>query len=822
MPADESNEKGATADERAALNADGDSDDETTDDRGGMRFTRHGGIEFSEPEDDEHESDHSPDNERSDGFLKRHAKNLLHFFVEDWFLSAALGIITAVLSIGTDIAIEYLLHLRIFLFEAAHEWNQHMGALVWVGYITISATLAALFCKAVAPQAVGSGIPEVKVIMHGFVLKNYLSAKTLLAKVVSLILTLGGGYPVGKEGPFVHMGSIVANLLTQVTESCRYNAFFSNEGRKMEMLSSGCAVGIACTFSAPAGGVLYGIESTSKYFAVKNYWRSFFATTCAAIVFRYLLTFVVSPKMAGTITAYYQTNFPNEVFVVEEIPLFVGLGAICGLMGAMFVFVNRRFAMAKEHGIYKKMFGNRPILLTALTTALVGIITYPYGVGEFIAGKFTFRETLVDFVSNCTIFETDVNSSILCPDETIKHWTGHDGDLHPGLTMCLYIVVYFFLVAHCVCMYLPTGIFVPSFVMGAAGGRLMGEIVALYFPYGIRGAGGPMIYPGLYAVVGAAAYTGAVTHSLSIAVIVCETTGQLCALLPVLIALMVANAVSSFLQPSIYESIILMKNYPYLTDLPPSRMSVHLLKVSKVMVTDLFYVYKKMTYSDLKKMLKASPHIKGYPVVTDKESMHLIGSVSRKSLIMLLAAKLGPDPSLNYKTKRTPSEFFQSTIHSIRRSTLPNVLASDIFVEHGSSGTDSLLNRDNGIARARQGSGVDYVHAIPESARRRLLETPISLDSAAIDAAPFQLVKSTTLYKVHNMFSLLALNHAYVTERGKLVGVVSLKELRETFANIYVWGAQPPKRKMARIIKNSDEEREKMEEQLRKLREAHS
>lgn len=39
--------------------------------------------------------------------------------------------------------------------------------------------------------------------------------------------------------------------------------------------------------------------------------------------------------------------------------------------------------------------------------------------------------------------------------------------------------------------------------------------------------------------LGAAAYTGAVTHSLSIAVIVCETTGQLSALLPVLIALMV-------------------------------------------------------------------------------------------------------------------------------------------------------------------------------------------------------------------------------------------------------------------------------------------
>lgn len=36
-------------------------------------------------------------------------------------------------------------------------------------------------------------------------------------------------------------------------------------------------------------------------------------------------------------------------------------------------------------------------------------------------------------------------------------------------------------------------------------------------------------------ISGAAAYTGSVTHSLSIAVIVCETTGQLSPLLPVLV-----------------------------------------------------------------------------------------------------------------------------------------------------------------------------------------------------------------------------------------------------------------------------------------------
>lgn len=41
--------------------------------------------------------------------------------------------------------------------------------------------------------------------------------------------------------------------------------------------------------------------------------------------------------------------------------------------------------------------------------------------------------------------------------------------------------------------------------------------------------------------VGAAAYTGSVTHSLSIAVIVCETTGQLSPLLPVLVIILTLN-----------------------------------------------------------------------------------------------------------------------------------------------------------------------------------------------------------------------------------------------------------------------------------------
>lgn len=49
------------------------------------------------------------------------------------------------------------------------------------------------FCSA------GSGIPEVKTIMRGVPLNEYLTFRTLLAKVVGLSTALGSGIPIGKE-----------------------------------------------------------------------------------------------------------------------------------------------------------------------------------------------------------------------------------------------------------------------------------------------------------------------------------------------------------------------------------------------------------------------------------------------------------------------------------------------------------------------------------------------------------------------------------------------------------------------------------------------
>lgn len=83
----------------------------------------------------------------------------------------------------------------------------------------------------------------------------------------------------------------------------------------------------------------------------------------------------------------------------------------------------------------------------------------------------------------------------------------------------------------------------------------------------------PMMYvvAGGYAVVGAAALAGAVTHTISTSIIVFELTGQIQHILPVMLAVLAGNAVAQRLAPSIYDSIIQLKGLPYLPDIHASQ-----------------------------------------------------------------------------------------------------------------------------------------------------------------------------------------------------------------------------------------------------------
>lgn len=67
------------------------------------------------------------------------------------------------------------------------------------------------------------------------------------------------------QGPFVHIASIAATLLSKLVTS--FQGIYENESRNTEMLAAACAVGVASCFGAPIGGSIT-LRSLTEYVSV--------------------------------------------------------------------------------------------------------------------------------------------------------------------------------------------------------------------------------------------------------------------------------------------------------------------------------------------------------------------------------------------------------------------------------------------------------------------------------------------------------------------------------------------------------------------------
>uniref|UniRef100_A0A3B4FXF9 Chloride channel protein 2 n=1 Tax=Pundamilia nyererei TaxID=303518 RepID=A0A3B4FXF9_9CICH len=548
---------------------------------------------------------------------------------EDWIFLILLGLLMALVSWVVDFCIAICLQAQKWM-HGGLDSNVFLQYLAWVTYPVVLITFSAGFTQILAPQAVGSGIPEMKTILRGVVLKEYLTFKTFVAKVIGLTCALGSGMPLGKEGPFVHIASLCAALLSKFMSL--FGGIYENESRNIEMLAAACAVGVGCCFAAPIGGVLFSIEVTSTFFAVRNYWRGFFAATFSAFIFRVL---AVWNRDEETITALFKTRFRLDFpFDLQELPAFAVIGIASGFGGALFVYLNRLIVQfMRKQKVINKFLMKKRLLYPALVTLVLSTLTFPPGFGQFMAGKLTQKEALVTLLDNRTWAKQGIAEEF--------DYIGN---------------AQFWMSALAITIPVPSGAFMPVFVIGAAFGRLVGESMAAWFPDGINTDGTIYpIVPGGYAVVGAAALSGAVTHTVSTAVIVFELTGQISHILPVMIAVILANAVAQSLQPSLYDSIIRIKKLPYLPELGWGHHEKYNIRVEDIMVRDVRYITLNCCYRDLHNVLLTG-QLKTLALVESAESMILLGSIERAQLQSLLSQQLGRARRLQYIRERAIEE----------------------------------------------------------------------------------------------------------------------------------------------------------------------
>ena len=590
-------------------------------------------------------------------YLYSHATGLIGYATQMldaaqiWIILIATGVFSGVLAAGIDVASDWLADLKTGFCRTGegggqfylnkgfccwgHEelaqcqgwtsWSSAMrvrssaghfivGYIFYILYSVFFAFCASVLVKHFATYARHSGIPEIKTVLGGFVIRRFMGFWTLIVKSLGLCLAVASGLWLGKEGPLVHVACCCADLLMNLSPSLN-----ENEARKREVWSAAAAAGISVAFGSPIGGVLFSLEQLSYYFPDKTMWQSFVCAMVAAVTLQ-----AVNPFLTGKLVLYQVTY--SSVWHCFEIVPFAVLGIMGGVYGGIFIKLNMKIARWRKTARWART----PVYEVLAIAAITAAVNFP---NKFMRAQSS--ELVYMLFAEC-VNVTDDQFGIC------KTGAASAGVivllLEAAAAGCLLASVTFGL-------QIPAGIILPSMAIGALCGRAVGIVVEVWqgnHPNALIFAtcepDVPCITPGTYAIIGAAAALAGVTRmTVSIVVIMFELTGALTYVLPIMIAVMISKWVGdAFGKRGIYETWIHFKEYPFLDNRDDS--PVPDVPVSQIMtqIEDLCVLTATgHTVQSVHDILLAQPY-RGFPVVSDSTKNIHLGYISRTELIYAL------------------------------------------------------------------------------------------------------------------------------------------------------------------------------------------
>uniref|UniRef100_A0A914VQ98 Chloride channel protein n=1 Tax=Plectus sambesii TaxID=2011161 RepID=A0A914VQ98_9BILA len=635
-------------------------------------------------------------------------------------------------------------------------WDYTVEFLFFCIIAAFLTTWAALLVYMFAPYASGSGIPEVKCILSGAILRGYLGKMTLFVKTISLTLVAASVLSLGKEGPLVHLASCLGNIYADL-----FPKYGRNEAKKREILSASAAAGVAAAFGAPVGGVLFSLEEASYYFSVKTMARSFFSALIASVVVRLANPF-------GTYqTPLFFVDYRMSWSFLEMIP-FILLGIFGALIGCLFIVANLKWCKVRK----TTRLGKHPVIEVLVVTIFMAAIAYhnPYtrkatsALIQELFDRCNYGGQQTDLCNYVNI-TSDSGEPLLTADNY-----GHTGGLGPNLKSALWklalaLVCKLIFTVFTFGMKIPAGLFIPSIAMGSIAGRLMGigmEQLVLTWQGNSPWlkehcqVGVDCVMPGLYALIGAAAVLVGVTRmTVSLVVIMFELTGSLEFVVPAMVTVLITNWLGAYIyERGIYDAHIHQNGYPFLDGrekfesttpvkavMNPRPGGVPLRVVSQDTVT----------LGDIEQMLKDT-HYNGYPVVDNEIDNNLIGFVERTDLKLLLNyyAHNGEIGKGHHSS--------QSTVRSNSLSAASIESALNDLTVYSAFSNATTTNASN--SRGQLGEKTASLH-IP----KKLMDTtPLSIDG------------EMPMEKVVDMFIKLGGRHILVTKKGRLLGLITRKD----------------------------------------------
>jgi len=227
----------------------------------------------------------------------------------------------------------------------------------------LGGAIAGYLIKNIAPAAKGSGVSQIMGFLRHK--KVPMSIKVGLVKLISGIIAIGSGFPLGPEGPSVQMGGSVA---WQMAKWLKAPTAF-----RRVIVAAGGGAGIAAVFSAPLGGFVYAIEellnSARPVILLLVVITTFIADSSADII----QALGLDPKAGGfdfNLGFLIQKEYdPSVFFLPIDFIYLVLLGIIIGIFAELY----SRYVLLMQN-LGKKWYKNKFVLKMSICGLILGSI----------------------------------------------------------------------------------------------------------------------------------------------------------------------------------------------------------------------------------------------------------------------------------------------------------------------------------------------------------------------------------------------------------------------------------------------------------------
>ncbi|KAK5640717.1 hypothetical protein RI129_009264 [Pyrocoelia pectoralis] len=674
---------------------------------------------------------------------KKGTKYLIKKNLQRWLVFLLIGVCTALIACSIDISIEQLSQVKYATLSKCVdkfivEGKLYIPYFMYVAFNIIPVFIGASLVAFVEPVAAGSGIPQVKCYLNGVKVPQVVRIKTLIVKSVGVVLSVVGGLAGGKEGPMIHSGAVVAAGISQgksTTFNVDFGIFkhFREDHEKRDFVSGGAAAGVSAAFGAPVGGVLFSLEEGTSFWNQSLTWRTFFASIISTFTLNVVLsTYHGVPGNLNYPGLLNLGQFERFSYQIYELPFFILMGSFGGLLGALWNYLNYKLSVWRIRYIRNKWLKVTEACLIAALTATVGFLMM-----FLINDCKPLGQDPTKFPTQmyCGDGEYNVLASIWfqTPEASVRSLFHDPPNTHNALSLFVFVIAYYLLSCTTFGLACSIGLFIPTLLTGAAWGRLVAVGLLQLFPNATA-----LVHPGKYALVGAAAQLGGVVRmTISLTVIIMETTGNISFALPLILTLIAAKWTGDFFNEGIYDTHIQLSGVPLLPWEPPP--FVHNIYASEVMSHPVVTLRTIDKVDHIVELLHLTTY-NGFPVVDPPiREEHgyptygrLRGMILRSQLIVILQRRLFNETC----------EDWESISSSIFRDEYPRYATIDeVFI----SDEDKMFTID-----------------------LRPFMNP----------SPYSVLHSTSLSRMFRLFRALGLRHLpIVNDTNEVIGMVTRKDL---------------------------------------------